>query len=87
MGISTSSLYASFGDKEELFLAALDHYQSDRRQYTTITMESGTTARESFQALFQTAAVELTRVDQPRGCMLALALPTCSPERSRYERG
>ncbi len=67
MGISTSS----FGGKEELFLAALDHYQSDRGQYTTITVESGTTARDSFQNLFQTAAVELTRLDQPAvACLL-----------------
>ncbi len=80
MGISTSSLYATFGGKEELFLAALDHYQGERGQYTKTTMENGTTARDSFRNLFETAAVELTRVDQPRGCMLALALPTCSPE-------
>ena len=80
MGISTSSLYASFGGKEKLFLAALDHYQGGRGRYTKATMESGETARDSFKNLFETAAVELTRADQPRGCMLALALPTCSPE-------
>ena len=43
-------------------------------------MEDAGTARQAFTSLFETAAVELTRPDQPRGCMLALALPTCSRE-------
>lgn len=79
MSISTSSLYATFGGKEKLFLAALDHYQADRGSYTKSAMAAGTTARAAFVRLFETAAIELTRADQPRGCMLALALPTCSP--------
>ncbi len=80
MGIGVSSLYATFGGKEDLFLAALDRYQDHRGRYTKSSMETGGTAREAFAALFETASVELTRPDQPRGCMLALALPTCSPE-------
>ncbi len=79
MGIGVSSLYATFGGKEELFLAALDRYQEHRGRYTKSTMEDGSTARQAFTGLFEAAAVELTRPDQPRGCMLALALPTCSP--------
>ena len=86
MGLSTSSLYASFGGKEELFLAALDHYQGGRGRYTKSFMETDATARDTFTNLFQTAAVELTRADQPRGCMLALALPTCSPEMESLRR-
>ena len=80
MGIGVSSLYATFGGKEDLFLAALDRYQEHRGRYTKSTMEDAGTARQAFTSLFETAAVELTRPDQPRGCMLALALPTCSPE-------
>lgn len=80
MGIGVSSLYATFGGKEELFLASLDRYQEHRGRYTKSTMEGSGTARQAFTDLFETAAVELTRTDQPRGCMLALALPTCSPE-------
>ena len=80
MGISTSSLYATFGGKEDLFLAALDYYQGERGSYTKSAMENGSTARDCFRNLFEASAIELTRTDQPRGCMLALALPTCSPE-------
>ena len=43
-------------------------------------MLAGKTAREGFTRLMQTAATELTRADQPRGCMLWLAVPTCSPK-------
>ena len=80
MGLSTSSLYSTFGGKEELFLAAMDHYQAGRGRWTKSAIESGETARDAFRNLFEAAAIELTRRDQPRGCMLALALPTCSPE-------
>ena len=58
MGIQTSSLYATFGDKEKLFLEAIEHYRTGRG------------------SVYE----ELTRKDQPSGCMLCLALPTCSPK-------
>jgi len=80
MGISTSSLYATFGDKEALFLSALDLYQSTRGHYMEAVLEGAGSAREAFQRLFEITAFELTRRDQPKGCMLALAMPTCSPE-------
>jgi AcrR family transcriptional regulator len=79
MGISTSSLYSTFGDKEALFLAALDLYQSTRGSYTKTALEGSSLARDSFRSLFDIAAFELTRRDQPKGCMLALSMPTCSP--------
>ncbi len=65
---------------EALFLAALDHYQRHRGQYTASSMEGKGTARQAFETLFEVAALELTRPNQPKGCMLALALPTCSPD-------
>jgi hypothetical protein len=41
---------------------------------------AGKTAKEGFANLFAVTAAELTRKDQPSGCMLCLALPTCSPK-------
>jgi AcrR family transcriptional regulator len=82
MGICTSSLYSSFGDKEALFLAAVNHYRTGRGSVYDIAVEKGKTAKESFTNLFKLAATEMTRLDQPRGCMLSLALPTCTP---RYD--
>lgn len=82
MGIRTSSLYATFGDKEALFLKAVEHYRNGRGSVFDQAIQNGKTAREGFENLFAVSAAELTRTDQPHGCMLCLALPTCSP---RYD--
>ena len=86
MGIRTSSLYSSFGDKEELFLAAVDHYRTGRGSIYDKVVNEGKTAREGFTKLFKLAAKEMTRQDQPRGCMLSLALPTCSPKYDELQK-
>lgn len=80
MDIRTSSLYSSFGDKEGLFLAAVNHYLAGRGSVFDEAVIKGKSVRESFSNLFKVTARELTRTDQPRGCMLCLALPTCSPK-------
>lgn len=86
MGIRTSSLYSSFGDKEELYLAAVDHYRTGRGSIYDKVVNEGKTAREGFTKLFKLAAKEMTRRDQPRGCMLSLALPTCSPKYDELQK-
>ena len=80
MGIQTSSLYATFGDKEALFLDTIEHYRTGRGSVFDAAIKSGKTAKEGFEKLFAVTARELTRKDQPHGCMLCLALPTCSPK-------
>jgi len=87
MGICTSSLYSSFGDKEALFLAAVDHYQSGKGNIYDIAVNEGKTAKAAFTNVFKLAAVQMTRSDQPRGCMLAVALPTCSPKYDKLQKG
>jgi AcrR family transcriptional regulator len=86
MGIRTSSLYSSFGDKEALFLAAVDHYRADRGSIYDIAVDEGKTAKGAFANLFRLAAIEMTRGNQPRGCMLAVALPTCSPKYDKLQK-
>jgi AcrR family transcriptional regulator len=80
MGIRTSSLYSSFGDKEALFLAAVDHYRAGDGRYYDTAVNEGKTAKEGFTKLFKFAAEEMTRPGRPKGCMVTLALPTCSPK-------
>lgn len=82
MGIQTSSLYSSFGDKEALYLEAVNYYRIGRGHIYDTAVSKGKTAKEGFANLFKVAAEEMTRRDQPKGCMLSLALPTCSP---RYD--
>jgi AcrR family transcriptional regulator len=86
MGIQTSSLYATFGDKEKLFLETIEHYRTGRGSIYDAAVIAGKTAKEGFANLFAVTAAELTRKDQPNGCMLCLALPTCSPKYDHLQR-
>jgi AcrR family transcriptional regulator len=86
MGIRTSSLYSSFGDKEALFLAAVDFYRTGEGRYYDTAVNDGKTAKEGFTKLFKFAAAEMTRPNRPKGCMLSLALPTCSPKFESLQR-
>ncbi|WP_437608853.1 TetR/AcrR family transcriptional regulator [Sorangium sp. So ce834] len=79
MGISPSSLYATFGGKEQLFRAAVDRYLAGRGGYIDRIVAEEPTARGAVQRLLETAADELTRPDHPPGCMIALAGTQCSP--------
>lgn len=80
MGIGMSSFYSIFGDKKTLFLAALKRYETEKRGYANAILASKEPACATFNHLFEAAARQLTREDQPRGCMLTLALQNCSPE-------
>ena len=80
MGISMSTFYSTFGDKETLFLSALNKYEVEKRGYASEILDRPQSAFLAFQELFEEAAHQLTREDQPRGCMLTLALHNCSPE-------
>ncbi|RXH57159.1 Transcriptional regulator, TetR family [Granulicella sibirica] len=86
MDIRTSSLYSSFGDKETLFLEAVEYYQNGRGSVYDAAVLAGKTAREGVENLFRVTAIERTRKDQPSGCMLCLALPTCSPKYEHLQK-
>jgi len=80
MGISMSTFYSSFGDKEKLFLSSLDKYETEKRGYAADVLARDQPAALAFQELLEEAAHQLTREDQPLGCMLTLALHNCSPQ-------
>ncbi|HZC78142.1 MAG TPA: TetR/AcrR family transcriptional regulator, partial [Ktedonobacterales bacterium] len=44
MGINPPSLYAAFGDKEKLFLEAVERYQQQRRQAVMKVFDEAPTA-------------------------------------------
>ncbi|KYF66802.1 TetR/AcrR family transcriptional regulator [Sorangium cellulosum] len=79
MGISPSSLYATFGGKEQLFRAAVDRYLARGGGSMSCIFAKEPTARGGVQRLLETAAAELTRSDHPSGCMIALGGTQCSP--------
>ncbi len=66
-GISSSSLYATFGDKHELFCAALDRYRAlEREQFATILADSQA-IRPTLNDLYATLIDTLLLDDGSRG--------------------
>ncbi|WP_428485890.1 TetR/AcrR family transcriptional regulator [Rhodopila sp.] len=72
MGISPSSFYNSFGSKERLYQAAIDHYITCASCWFGRVLSEATTTRTAFERLLDAAAAEFTRDDRPAGCMISL---------------
>ncbi|MFI1730065.1 TetR/AcrR family transcriptional regulator [Streptomyces acidicola] len=69
MGINRPSLYAAFGNKEDLFMRALDLYaQSFHSAASGFTEEP--TARGAIEAFLRSTAVLVTGPSTPHGCLL-----------------
>jgi AcrR family transcriptional regulator len=82
MGINPPSLYAAFGDKEQLFLEAVERYERGHRGSAAGGCMFGEepTARGAIERVLRDVVDEFTKPDQPRGCMLMLAATNCSAE-------
>jgi AcrR family transcriptional regulator len=74
MGINPPSLYAAFGDKEKLFLQAVERYTSRRGECCPYGNEP--TARGAVRKLLTYMAEELSSSGHPRGCMMVMAAAT-----------
>lgn len=80
MGMSPSSIYSTWGDKEGLFRAALNRYVEGPGSYLVKALSEPGTSRQAFARLFDRAADQLTLDGRPSGCMVALSGNQCSPE-------
>src|SRR2546430_2244573 len=67
MNINPPSLYAAFGDKEKLFLEAVERYQEQRRQSVTKVFDEAPTAKEAVHRVHP-AAPEGGRPPGAAGC-------------------
>ena len=83
MGISPPSLYAAFGDKEQLFLEAMERYQQRAGESCPYCDEP--TARAAIEKLLLYMAHELTSAEHPRGCLMALAAATSTSASSKLK--
>src|SRR5262245_60325843 len=80
MGINPPSLYAAFGDKEQLYLEALGRYQQWRGESMAKWFGEEPTAEAAVRRLLTEAARELARSDVPRGSMLVFSAMQCSSD-------
>ncbi len=68
MGINRPSLYAAFGNKEELFSKVLDCYRADPASYVNRALAKPT-AREVFGSLLSGVIDLVTDPENPGGCL------------------
>lgn len=66
-GISTSSLYNAFGDKREVYIAALERYRERERRQFAETLASPRPIRRTLAGLFDELIDMLTADDGARG--------------------
>jgi AcrR family transcriptional regulator len=78
MGITPPSLYTAFGDKEHLFLEAIERYGKGPGGFGQRALDEEPTARRALQRLLNEAADELTQDCHPLGCMMVMAATNCS---------
>jgi AcrR family transcriptional regulator len=76
IGITKPSLYAAFGNKEELFRKALDRYIDGPAGYVQTAMAKPT-VREVVEHLLFGAADAVTNPENPPGCLAVQAALCC----------
>jgi AcrR family transcriptional regulator len=76
MGINRPSLYAAFGDKEQLFRKVLDRYDEGPASYCSAALQE-TTSREVVERLLYGTADMLTSPQNPGGCLKVQGALAC----------
>ena len=85
MEITAPSLYAAFGDKERLYLEAVERYKSDLGNSGRI-LAGEATARGAIERLLEVSAIELTNTkDHPPGCMVVASAINGSPQSAHLQ--
>lgn len=79
MGINGPSLYATFGDKERLFLASVDHYIATHGQFPRAALDAPNLP-DALQAFFDAVVANTTGEATPPGCLIACVLVGASAE-------
>lgn len=85
MGITPPSLYTAFGDKKQLFLAAVERYVA-RSDVSVDSLRDAPTAREAVADMLRTAAISQTQRGKPAGCLLVHGASNCSKPSEDVQR-
>lgn len=79
MGINRPSMYAAFGDKEQLFRKALDRYLQGPAAYAYEALKEPS-ARKAIEKLLLGAVEGLSNPKNPKGCLLVQGALACGDE-------
>jgi AcrR family transcriptional regulator len=85
MGINRPSLYAAFGNKEQLFRRALDRYGAGPSAYVAEALNEPT-ARGVAESIFRGVVRLLAGQGNPRGCMVVHGALACGEEAEPVRR-
>src|SRR5438874_156264 len=85
MGINRPSLYAAFGNKEQLFRKALDRYQTGPMSFLTEALRQPT-ARAVVEAIFSGFVRMQRDRDKARGCLIVSGALACGEEAEAVRR-
>jgi AcrR family transcriptional regulator len=85
MGINRPSLYAAFGNKEQLFRKALDRYQTGPSSFLTAALKKPT-ARAVVEAIFSGFIRMQRDQDIARGCMIVSGALACGEQAEPVRR-
>src|ERR1700741_1901560 len=80
MGISPSTFYNSFGNKEQLYREATDLYLARSSLWFERILREPTDTKTAIARLFEATAMQFTNPDLPTGCMISLAVTHTSPD-------
>ena len=83
MGITRPSLYAAFGNKEELFKSALDLYESEKLAYVRTALDAST-ARGVAQRLLEGTIRNIT--SECPGCLGVITSVSCGNKDSPIQQ-
>ena len=81
MGINRPSLYAAYGNKQELFRKALERYGEGPSSYEREALAHAT-ARDVAESLLRGAADVQTDPNTPAGCLATLGTTYCADDSS-----
>ena len=76
MGLSKPSLYAAFGDKESLYLKALERYVALQIQHAAI-FDTEPDVRQALEKFLRTMATLLADPTLPCGCLVVNGMADC----------
>jgi AcrR family transcriptional regulator len=77
MGINKPSLYAAFGNKDQLFLKAIEFYEKRPCSFFLPALEKPT-AYEVAEHILYGAAINMADKSHPQGCLLVQGALSCS---------
>jgi TetR/AcrR family transcriptional repressor of nem operon len=81
--ISKSSMYGAFGDKMELFLAALEKYRQRLAEDTERRLSAGKNVKATITALLQSIVTEALADPAQKGCFVVNTCIDLAPHEAR----